>query len=254
MLVASDAAPFSSMMLKPTPRRSSSSLQPLTTPARLQPVAFSEDNSNNEVVTAEGMFGDIAFDDPVEPCLPRIAHRSGIWGELMYLRARDAEVTYALPVNGSLGGPPFSTVPIGSLGVVDPDQQHVDRRRLLLREVVHDQVDEDGDVHHEEHQRRRAVPRRPQRGEVQARGQRASYADDEDDEADDLERQAEGDERRDLEKQIFDLLSALGFNPAARSRLGLAEVKAQSKLEEIRERQAKRAAMAAKVARKADAG
>jgi hypothetical protein len=60
--------------------------------------------------------------------------------------------------------------------------------------------------------------------------------------------------RRDLEKQIFDLLSALGFNPAARSRLGLAEVKAQSKLEEIRERQAKRAAMAAKVAHKADAG
>ena len=45
---------------------------------------------------------------------------------------------------------------------------------------------------------------------------------------------------RDLDKQITSLLSDLGFNPAARARLGLAEVKAQSKLEELRERQAKR--------------
>jgi hypothetical protein len=61
-------------------------------------------------------------------------------------------------------------------------------------------------------------------------------------------------ELRMLDKQIHELLSACGFNPAARTRLGVAEVKAQSKLEEIRERQAKRAAMAAKVAHKADAG
>lgn len=43
-----------------------------------------------------------------------------------------------------------------------------------------------------------------------------------------------------LDKQIVSLLSDLGFNPAARSRLGLAEVKAKNKLEELRERQAKR--------------
>lgn len=42
---------------------------------------------------------------------------------------------------------------------------------------------------------------------------------------------------RDLDKQIIGQLSVLGFDPAARSRLGLAEVKARSKLEELRDRQ-----------------
>lgn len=41
---------------------------------------------------------------------------------------------------------------------------------------------------------------------------------------------------RDLDKQIIGLLSQLGFDPASRARLGLAEVKAKSKLEELRER------------------
>jgi len=44
---------------------------------------------------------------------------------------------------------------------------------------------------------------------------------------------------RDLDKQVMSLLGALGFDPASRSRLGLAEVKAKSKLEELRERQAR---------------
>lgn len=47
---------------------------------------------------------------------------------------------------------------------------------------------------------------------------------------------------RDLDKQVISLLSQLGFDPAARSRLGLAEVKAASKLEGIRASQAKRVA------------
>ena len=42
---------------------------------------------------------------------------------------------------------------------------------------------------------------------------------------------------RDLDKQILSLMSELGFNPAARARLGLAEVKTQSKLEELRAKQ-----------------
>jgi hypothetical protein len=45
---------------------------------------------------------------------------------------------------------------------------------------------------------------------------------------------------RDLDRQIIGLLAELGFNPAARARLGLAEVKAKSKLEELRERQERR--------------
>mgnify|MGYP007090090911 CR=1 FL=1 len=39
---------------------------------------------------------------------------------------------------------------------------------------------------------------------------------------------------RDLDKQIISQLSQLGFDPAARSRLGLAEVKAATKLEQLR--------------------
>lgn len=40
---------------------------------------------------------------------------------------------------------------------------------------------------------------------------------------------------RDLDKQIIGQLSVLGFDPAARSRLGLAEVKAATKLEQLRQ-------------------
>ena len=41
---------------------------------------------------------------------------------------------------------------------------------------------------------------------------------------------------RDLEKQITAWLSLLGLSPTDRSRLGVAEVRARSKLEELRER------------------
>lgn len=44
---------------------------------------------------------------------------------------------------------------------------------------------------------------------------------------------------RDLDKQIIGLMGNLGFDPASRSRLGLAEVKTQSKLEELRAKQAR---------------
>jgi hypothetical protein len=39
---------------------------------------------------------------------------------------------------------------------------------------------------------------------------------------------------RDLEKQILAQMSALGFDPSGRSRLGLAEVKSATKLEQLR--------------------
>ena len=44
---------------------------------------------------------------------------------------------------------------------------------------------------------------------------------------------------RDLDKQIIGQLSLLGFDPAGRSRLGLAEVKAQSTLEKLRQNRGK---------------
>jgi hypothetical protein len=56
---------------------------------------------------------------------------------------------------------------------------------------------------------------------------------------------------RELERQIVSNLALLGFTPSDRARLGLAEVKKESKLEEIirrreerdREREAERAAL-----------
>lgn len=45
---------------------------------------------------------------------------------------------------------------------------------------------------------------------------------------------------REVTKQIMQLLSALGFDPTSRSRLGIAEVKTRSRLQEIQDR-AKRA-------------
>lgn len=41
-------------------------------------------------------------------------------------------------------------------------------------------------------------------------------------------------ELRELDKQVISQLSLLGFDPAARSRLGLAEVQTRSKLEELK--------------------
>jgi hypothetical protein len=49
-------------------------------------------------------------------------------------------------------------------------------------------------------------------------------------------------ELRELEKQLTTWLSSLGFDPAARSRLGLAEVKARSTLEQLREKRSAKVA------------
>ena len=49
---------------------------------------------------------------------------------------------------------------------------------------------------------------------------------------------------RELDRLIIGNLSLLGFTPTDRTRLGVAEVKAMSKLEELQERKAKRVAAA----------
>lgn len=49
-------------------------------------------------------------------------------------------------------------------------------------------------------------------------------------------------ELRELEKRITQWLSLLGFTPTDRARLGVAEVKARTKLEELADRRAKRLA------------
>ena len=60
-------------------------------------------------------------------------------------------------------------------------------------------------------------------------------------EADDLNAAVKADnslrrDLRDVTKKIIMLLAALGFDPTSRSRLGIAEVKARSRLQEIQDR------------------
>ena len=53
-------------------------------------------------------------------CLPPWAHRTGVFGELLFLRARDAEVAYGVPVDGPIV-PGVPGVQVGRIGVADPD-------------------------------------------------------------------------------------------------------------------------------------
>lgn len=54
------------------------------------------------------------------PC-GRWAHCTGVFGEYLYLRARDAEVTYASPVDGAVVPIPGPGNQVGPVGIVDPD-------------------------------------------------------------------------------------------------------------------------------------
>jgi len=51
----------------------------------------------------------------------RWAHTTGGFGEYLYLRARDAEVTYASPVDGATVPIPGPGNQVGPVGIVDPD-------------------------------------------------------------------------------------------------------------------------------------
>ncbi|GAB4154768.1 MAG: hypothetical protein Tsb009_31490 [Planctomycetaceae bacterium] len=53
------------------------------------------------------------------PCPPFGEHRTGVFGEFLYLTARGANIAYATPVDG-LGA---NARPIGSMGVADPDYE-----------------------------------------------------------------------------------------------------------------------------------
>lgn len=54
-------------------------------------------------------------------CPPVWAHRSGIFGEIMLLRARGVEVAYAVPINGAIAPPPVVPIQVGPTAVADPD-------------------------------------------------------------------------------------------------------------------------------------
>jgi hypothetical protein len=50
-------------------------------------------------------------------------HRWNVFGEFLYMRARDAEVAYAVPIDGNITDPSDPVFQIGQVQVVDPDFQ-----------------------------------------------------------------------------------------------------------------------------------
>src|SRR5436190_259803 len=50
-------------------------------------------------------------------CAAPWVHRSGVFGEALFLRARNAEVAYAVPVNGAIVPPPNPPIQVGPVAV-----------------------------------------------------------------------------------------------------------------------------------------
>lgn len=109
LVMAFGAAEAAEPGAETTPRAAAATateIAPAAIPARvdlnagaLQPVSYHEPNASSAAV---------------ECCsTPPWAHRSGLFGELLLLRARDAEIAYALPVNGN--------VPEGAVGLLDAE-------------------------------------------------------------------------------------------------------------------------------------
>jgi hypothetical protein len=54
-------------------------------------------------------------------CEPAWAHRDGLFGEFLLMRCNEAEVAYAVPVNGPIVQPPTDPIQVGPVAAVDPD-------------------------------------------------------------------------------------------------------------------------------------
>jgi hypothetical protein len=55
------------------------------------------------------------------PPTPFFVHRTSVFGEFLFIRPRDAEVAYALPIDGPVAPVLGNEVPVGPTAVVDPD-------------------------------------------------------------------------------------------------------------------------------------
>ena len=59
-----------------------------------------------------------------DECCPGWCHRVSVFGEFLYMRPRNAEVAYAVPIDGNLAADPTNPAfPVGPVQVVDPDFQ-----------------------------------------------------------------------------------------------------------------------------------
>ncbi|TWU24577.1 Lpg1974 family pore-forming outer membrane protein [Bythopirellula polymerisocia] len=81
-------------------------------PVMSQPLPSTAPSASTEA----GSFSDYFFRAPIPP---QYDHRTGFFGEFLFLRARNAEVAYALPIDGPVLPVLGNEVPIGSTAVVD---------------------------------------------------------------------------------------------------------------------------------------
>ncbi len=72
------------------------------------------------VVLAHGSCGPL----PCISCAPPTGHCAAFHGGLLYLRPRNADVSYAVPINGPIVGPPANNpIQVGGVGILDPDYE-----------------------------------------------------------------------------------------------------------------------------------
>ena len=72
------------------------------------------------LVLAHGSCGRL----PCISCAPPTGHCAAFHGGLLYLRPRNADVSYAVPINGPIIGPPANNpIQVGGIGIVDPDYE-----------------------------------------------------------------------------------------------------------------------------------
>jgi len=123
-LAAVDAVPNHMPMARPTNLENRGSFMSISSNAQawhgspvaletspIQTVAWGADQKHDMVACDAGCKGKC-------DCPPRGAHRTMAFGEFLYLRARDAEVAYAVPINSVLGPP---DVQVGPVNMTDPD-------------------------------------------------------------------------------------------------------------------------------------
>ena len=65
--------------------------------------------------------GKIDLHETSDCCSPVWAHRSGIFGELLVLRARGSEVAYGVAIDGAIVPPPTPPIQVGPIAVADHD-------------------------------------------------------------------------------------------------------------------------------------
>jgi len=82
-----------------------------------QPVPNPQASSFSQGVSQQvNQFTNWLYNDPVPP---QFKHRTGFFGDFLYLRPRNAEIAYALPIDGPVAPTLGNEVPIGPTAVVD---------------------------------------------------------------------------------------------------------------------------------------